>query len=83
MHKRRVTSSSTGTQRVPVQQRKASAITNRTMMERRIVGNATDRLHHYSRIFSAKRTLSIVLIAATPIKKIATVNKFARETCPA
>ena len=52
------------------------------MMERRIVGNATDRLH-YSRIFSAKRTLNIELIAATPIKKIATVNKFARETCPA
>ena len=82
MRKRRATSSSTGTQRVPVQQRKASAITNRTMMERRIVGNATDRLH-YSRIFSAKRTLNIVLIAATPIKKIATVSKFARETCPA
>ena len=52
-------------------------------MERRIVGNATECLHHYSRIFSAKRTLNIVLIAATPIKKIATVNKFARETCPA
>ena len=53
------------------------------MMERRIGGNATDRLQRYSRIFSAKRTLNIELIAATPIKKIATVNKFARETCPA
>ena len=62
---------------------KASAITSQTMMERRIGGNATDRLHHYSRIFSANRTLSIVLIAATPTKKIATVAEFARETCPA
>ena len=53
------------------------------MMERRIVGNATDRLQRYSRIFSAKRTLNIELIAATPIKKIATVSKFGRETCPA
>ena len=52
-------------------------------MERRIGGNATDCLHHYSRIFFAKRTLNIELIAATPIKKIATVIKFARETRPA
>ncbi len=83
-HKRRVTFGSAGTLACLCSDAKHQhSGTIQFLMERRIGGNATDCLHHYSRIFSANRTLNIELIAATPIKKIATVSKFARETCPA